>query len=285
MLVGSPSDRVTATIVAGYVKHLQTEVQPTTVLDYIKHLYDAIRAIAPDQNWRWLRKVAANLRYGLVSRSRHKRVLPAQSLYSLGFDLMAKAEQEDGLGKVERAIVYRDGLMIALLAARPLRGSNFAELRLGRHITRVGGAWVLHIPAEETKGRHPIEAAVPQDIWEPMDRFLTTYRPRILDARYRDYLWTSRTGRPLRIGGVYQAVVKRTHSAFGLPISPRDFRVSAATTIAIADPAHVHTASLVLGHIYDRTTEQCYNRARTVDASRRYKQHLEALRARLGCES
>ena len=285
MLDGTPGSRVTPEAVAGYVAHLRATVQPTTVLNYTKHLFDAIRAMTPDQDWRWLRKIAAGLAYGLVPACRSKPVVSADRLYSLGRELMERADNDVELKRVERAIVYRDGLMIALLAARPLRRSNFAHLRIGRHLTKAGGAWTLYIPADEAKGRYPIEAPLPQILGGPMDRFLRVYRPRILSLRGRGYLWTSRTGRPLGNGGVYRSIVRRTRTALGSPFSPRDFRVSAATTIAIADPANVHTASLVLGHIYDGTTERCYNRARTVDASLRYQGHLDALRARLSCSS
>lgn len=81
---------------------------------------------------------------------------------------------------------------------------------------------------------------------------------------------------------MYEAIVRRTRDAFGLSYSPQDFRASAATTIAISDPANVRAATLVLGHVYEGTTEKSYNRARTLDASRCYQNHLDALRKRLG---
>ncbi len=84
---------------------------------------------------------------------------------------------------------------------------------------------------------------------------------------------------------MYAAIARRTHDAFGLSYGPQDFRVSASTTIAIADPANIHAASLVLGDIYVGTTEKWFKRAQSIDASRRYQAHLDALRRRLGCET
>ena len=49
---GNPADRVTPDVVADYVAHLKNTVRPTTVYNYARHLCDAIRAMAPDQDWR-----------------------------------------------------------------------------------------------------------------------------------------------------------------------------------------------------------------------------------------
>ena len=280
-LKGHPADRVTPDVVADYVEHLKSTVRPTTVYNYVRHLCDAVRAMAPDQDWRWLRSIVTDLGHGLLATRRFKPVIPAEKFRALGFDLMGRADDGAGLKNVERAITYRDGLMIALLATRPLRRKNFANLRLDKHLTKAGGRWSLQIPAEETKGGHPFEAGLPHELDRPMDRYIRVYRPRILGLSGRNYLWTSQTGKPLKNGGVYAAIARRTRDAFGLSYGPQDFRVSAATTIAISDPANIHTASLVLGHIYEGTTEKWYNRARTIDASRRYQIHLDALRTRL----
>ncbi len=62
---------------------------------------------------------------------------------------------------------------------------------------------------------------------------------------------------------------------------PNLFR-AAATTIATDDPAHFREARQLLGHSFPSTTERFYNRAQTIDASRRNQCHLDALRASLG---
>ena len=280
-LVGEPAKRVTPDAVAEYVDCLETTVQRTTVYNYTRHLCDAMRAMAPEWDWKWLRNIAANLHYGLIPASWSRPVIPTERLHSLGFDLMALADNGAGLAEVQQSITYRDGLMIALLASRPLRRRNFGNLRLGRHLTKSGGSWSIHIPGEEMKGRQPFDAPLPRELQRPMDRYIHVYRSRILGHSGRTFLWTSQTGRPLKAGGVYAAIARRTRDAFGLSCCLQDFRVSAATAIAMSDPANVHAATLVLGHIYDGTTERSYNRARTIDASRRYQSHLDKLRARL----
>lgn len=187
-LVGGPAARVTRDAVATYVASLEATVQQTTVYNYVRHLCDAMRAMAPEQNWRWLRDIATNVRYGLIPACWSKPVMPAERLHHLGFELMARADNGADLGNVERSITYRDGLMIALLAARPLRRRNFSNLRLGKHVTKAGGSWSIHIPAEETKGRQPFDAVLPRELQQPMDRYIRVYRSRILGHSGRSCL-------------------------------------------------------------------------------------------------
>jgi hypothetical protein len=56
---------------------------------------------------------------------------------------------------------YRDGLMIACLAVRPLRLANFIGLGLGGHLQRRGTGWWLEIPAAEAKTQTRIAPPFP----------------------------------------------------------------------------------------------------------------------------
>ena len=57
----------------------------------------------------------------------------------------------------QRARLYRDGLMIAFLAARPLRLANLTQLELGRELIRRPSGWWLEIPGADTKTGQPLE--------------------------------------------------------------------------------------------------------------------------------
>ena len=80
-----------------------------------------------DIDWTWLGRIEAALRARATpSRNKRARLKPAGELEALGRRLMAKAEAILN-APLKRAVGYRDGLMIALLARRPLR------LRTSRH--------------------------------------------------------------------------------------------------------------------------------------------------------
>jgi hypothetical protein len=62
---------------------------------------------------------------------------------------MDQAEKTDNSTPFRRALVYRDGLIIALLATDPIRLDNIAT-EIGRTLIKDGTIWSFEIPAKET---------------------------------------------------------------------------------------------------------------------------------------
>ncbi len=277
-----PWERVTREHVAEYVDDLETRVTPETVYTYLRNLRRAIEALTPDGDWRWLWETERRLARRIPRSRDRSRLVPIEELYALGFDLMAQGKCAAENRPLDAAVLYRDGLMIALLAARPIRRGNMANLRIGQHVIETKGRWTLRIPAHETKSRRVFEAPLPDDLNHPMSHFLEVYRPRFKHAPRHDHLWLSRRGGPLGSEGMYHAIIDRTKAALGFSVNPNRFRACAVTSIAKADPVHIRSATELLGHAYISTTERHYNLAQTIDASRRYQRCLDAIRARLG---
>ena len=92
---------------------------------------------------------------------------------------MAQAEAGGGLRPRGQARLYRDGLMIACLAYRPLRLANFISLELGHHLQRRGSGWWLEIPAAETKTRRAITLPFPEPVVPALERYLAYWRPQL----------------------------------------------------------------------------------------------------------
>jgi site-specific recombinase XerD len=201
--------------------------------------------------------------------------------------MMREAEASRAWSARRRAVAYRDGLMIALLAHRPIRMRNLAALTLGRHLVEEGHMWWLVIRAEETKTGRPYEAPFPEVLLPNWQRYLDTHRPVLLRGERgcmpapTDAVWVSEVGTQLVIGALARRITQHTRAAFGASLPPHWFRDAAATTIAIEAPRHVRDAHLVLGHASLNTTERHYNQARSLEASRRHA----ALMARLGRSS
>ena len=182
------------------------------------------------------------------------------------------------------AIQFRDGLIIALLATRPLRLKNLTGLALERSLVRRGEGWWIMIPPEETKTHEPIEAPWPEALNTALATYLNACRPILCRLRNRwtrpvgTALWVSTHGSPMGERALYDVIVGRTKTAFGRSVNPHLFRDCAATSIAIEDPAHVRIASQILGHRSAATTEKYYNQAQAIDAARRYQDFLVGLR-------
>ena len=194
---------------------------------------------------------------------------------------MDEASQASAERPLNRAVRYRDGLIIALLAARPLRRRNLTALRIGRNLVKVGDTHSLVFAADETKNHQPLEFSIPEIIAPYLDRYLADFRCRFPRTDQHDALWASAKGCPMRSEAIYDRICLRTRAAFGHTINPHLFRDCAATTIALRDPKHVMVARDLLGHSRLDITERYYNQAQAVEVSRKYQETVLALRRKL----
>lgn len=284
----TPAIRITPERVQDYVVDLRLVNAPYTVLARVQELYQAIRVMAPERDWAWLRRIEARVRHGAVSvRDKRRRIVPSETLLSYGIELMMTADQPASGTQLTRACRYRDGLMIALLAARPLRRRNFARIEIGRHLVRENGNYWLRFEGCETKTGEPIETPVPGGLVPQLERYLSGYRPFLLrraekrshpSLRPEGALWISIRGTAMTEIGIYFSISQLTKKRFGHVVSPHLFRDSAATSIAVEDPEHVHIVRSVLGHSTMQSSERHYIQARTLEASRRYQQRIREWR-------
>src|ERR1700692_3005912 len=119
----------------------------------------------PDRDWTWLRKIQANLhRRAEPSRDKRPRAVHVVDLLELGLGLMVKADANDSsdlqvVGRAARD--FRDGLMIALLALRPLRQKNFLGIEIGSHQVEAPPGNTLRFSGKETKDKKPFQAPFP----------------------------------------------------------------------------------------------------------------------------
>jgi integrase/recombinase XerD len=264
-----PGDRITRDRVRTYVADLEAENASGTVIARIIELKVTAAIMDPGRDWSWIYRFASTMRARhKPARPKRHRLVHIGRLFNLGLDLMAGAENETTT--LRRFKAYRDGLMIGLLASRPLRLRNLAGLILERTLVRRGNDWWIQIPAAETKTLDPIELRWPEVLVPYLETYLADHRSGIATLRgiRSDALWLSMHGSPMSDNAIYIRVVACTHEGFGQPINPHLFRDCAATSVAIDDPVHVGIASRLLGHRTGSTTERYYNQARTVEASR-----------------
>src|SRR5262249_59556123 len=105
-------------------------------------------------------------------RDKRLRVVPPETLFRLGAELMNAANDPETGTTLKRASCYRDGLMIALLAARPLRRRNFARVEIGAHLVREVDAYWLRFDNAEPKTGEPIDAPFPDSLVPHLARIM-----------------------------------------------------------------------------------------------------------------
>jgi integrase/recombinase XerD len=279
----APGDRITPDRVRTYIADLEAENASGTVIARLIELKIMAAIMDPERDWSWIYRFASSMRARhKPARPKRHRLVHVERLLNLGLDLMATAENETTT--LRRFKAYRDGLIIALLASRPLRLRNLAGLILDHTLLQRGEGWWIQIPAAETKTNDAIEVPWPEMLVPHLETYLADHRSGIAALRNSrtgtasNAIWLSMYGSPMTDNGIYDRIVARTREGLGQPINPHLFRDCAATSIAIDDPEHVGIASRLLGHRTGSTTERYYNQARGVQASRLMQSYLLTLR-------
>lgn len=275
----APDTRASTARVMRFLAHLSETVGSVGQYSTIRHMRDALGAVVPDWDHTELNRLVARLERDRRARDKRTRLVKNERLLALGFALMDGVPSIATL-RVEDLLAYRDGLMIALLAARPLRRRNFAAIEIGQHLISVGDGFHLVFEGTETKTGQPIETEIPTDLVPKLVRYLAEIRPCFPNVHAHRALWAGCKGRGLCGQAVYHVVATRTKAAFGKAVSPHLFRDCAATTIAIAQPGQIGVARDLLGHASLHTTNTHYNQARSIEASRLQADVLAACRIR-----
>lgn len=274
-------ERVTKARVAAYVEGLQASIAPAGTHNYVKHLYDAVRVMAPEKDWGWLERIAWSLGRVVPPRSKRHLVVSAHDLVDLGLQLMGDAQRDATLKPPQRALQYRDGLIIALLATRPIRRRNLAMIRIDTHLLTDTRPYRLVFGANETKTKAQLDILLPDILTPAIDKYLASWRTQINGAQTHKGLWASAKGVPMSSEAIYDRVRLHTCKQFGHPINLHLFRGCVATTIALENPAHIGIAADLLGHTDIAMTERYYIQAGTKHAADAHAAGLQTIRDRI----
>lgn len=273
-----PSSRATRERLHRYARWMRDRVAPVTVRMRLEDLKAVLDAIDPRPDPAPFRDLLARLPR-TPSRDKRRQLRDPADLIELGRSLMRRAEVGEFGPPRYNAVAFRDGLLIALAAWRPLRRGNLATLRIGEHVKRIDGELRIVIARDETKAGVAIDMPWPKSLLPEFERYVGRWRGMLLGGRPDpDFLWISRRG-----GGQVSAHTiacnfrRHTKAAFGVAISPHRFRDAAATMMAIRDPANVRAAAAVLGHRSYDATQKHYNLARQLDATAQLHGAVDAL--------
>lgn len=275
----SPGERVNLESVLDYVAELEAQgVSPNTVQGRLNELHHALRAMAPDNDWAWLREIIArHAAAGLRGRPKRPRMIPIIEIVEWSTAELL-ATPDEGPPSIKQAVRYRDALILLMLSFVPLRRSNMASIRINHHMDLEEGVYVLRFEGPEMKNREPYEAEYPEELTPLIDTWLTRYRPRLLRGNVTDRYWLSRNGNPMNARNLYARVTRTTEFAFGKPVNPHLFRDMAMTDMAHMRPELIRAMADLLHHRSYKTGERHYNQAGSIAASRRHNATLKRIR-------
>ena len=283
----APGDRLRPNIVQDYFDELRPRLANISISTALIHIEAVTRILSTGYDGKWLRPIVGRLRRDQPStRGKLDRIVPIQQLFHLGLDLMANARTFDQVRPHQGMLEFRDGLAVALLAARPLRLANFLALKTGESLRFRGKKLWICFEASETKNCRTLELPFPTEIRPQYEQYLRVVRPYLAlgngmrGDRTEGRLWVSEVGRPLSRNALYTIVMKRTLQGLGKPLNPHLFRDCLATSIATERSDLIWTIPHMLGHWNSVTSETFYTHGAGVPEQAIFCEHIIRLRQR-----
>ena len=204
-------------------------------------------------------------------------------LIDLGEALMCQGREVLKEGNRGGAMIFRNGLIIAMLTVHPIRRRNFAALQIGTSLFLEGEDVVVRFSGDDTKNCYEIERVNPSFMVPYVVEYVRFVRPILLGTPHEPddgHMWIGRNGTRMVPQSLRVVVVTQTQKHLDRKVPPHLFRDSVATGIAIHDPRHVGIARIVLGHSDYRTTEKYYIKADSLSAFARYQAAIKRRRNR-----
>jgi len=282
----SPTDRMTKEVIEAYVRFVVAQYPgpdsgvSVTAYTMIRDLREAIRVMCPDLDLSHLTRIVRRLDFRRRPvRCKMERIVELTDLFEAGLAHMAAAEADASLPPRERAAKFRDGLIVALLALRPVRLENLQAMTLGRQVIVRHDSIAFHFQPEELKWRAgpPQSFPLPDELDAAFRRYLTCYRELLRRDSVTDALWLTIRASAMSGQALYQQIVTVTRTRLGRPVNPHLFRDCAATYVARHDPTRVSIIARILDHSTLKTAEQHYIHAAAGEAM---QQHADIIACR-----
>mgnify|MGYP002620657620 FL=1 len=282
----TPAQRVTQQTFFGFMDAYEPGRAPLTVAARLRDIAYMVRAQLPPDGHQWATKIAHKLVNNAETfRAKHPRIVHPGELAELGMALMERGSEALSDQLRWGVVPFRDGLMIAALAYRPLRVRNLLGMQLGSTFFFDGERAHFRFEGSETKNGVTLEGDFPEVLTEPFAYYLKHVRPIYAERAVgadEGWLWLGRRGRCLTGVDVSTRVGKETEKHFGFRVNPHLFRDCAATAIAVSDSVNVGITRDILGHTTLASSQKYYNQATGVAASRRFQSILAKLRGKKG---
>jgi hypothetical protein len=274
----APAARVTHENVIAYVEALRTRQCHASIIVRLTALRGALRILCPKADFGWLTQPGGMSLNALFPPTRRSiRLVDSKVLYEWGHALMREADEASS--KV-RPITFRNGLLIAIFAARAPRVRSMASLQLGQTVVKQGATYQLIFGHNAVKTRRVIEYNAPIGLSEAIDRYIAIERTELRPDTQDNAFWIGARGRALTIAGISLIIRRESKRRFGFSFGPHRFRHALGTSAPLADPAHPGVAAAILG-ISPKMVEAHYNRANQARVAERFLGSLSKQRAAL----
>jgi integrase len=275
-----PGNRVTPERLARYIDDMRARGnRDTTVFGRLQELASVLRILEPGFDPRRVLAPGGAAVHGRLDLSpRPVEVHHPASLFEMGIDMMERAMILSAPRR--RQVMLRDGLLFAVLALRPYRLGTIVSAQLGENVWKDDGRWWTNFAPPRVKNKRELTFPLPAALTPWVERYLAVERVELLNGGETQAFWVNWKGKPLRTRGLEKRIRWCSEKRFGpeRTFGPHRFRYGVATVGPEIDPDHPTIGAILLGDSY-RTADEHYNRAETHQASQRFAETIEEIRA------
>jgi len=278
-----PEERITPERIAAYVQEVKESLKPSSLANRLRDLLEAARVIWPGRTHEPLRVIVRRLQYAARRQERiGPNIASTSDIYLAGIGRMERVRSTVYEKRDVQAVQFGDGLMMALLACKPIRLRNLQAMTIGVHLLRKGGIYVIAFEPHETKTGQPIRAELPPELTPWIEEWFSRFRPILLKSATSDAMWISAYRQRMAASTITARFTEATRGELGVAISPHHVRHALATGIAVSLPDKVRMTPFLLDHKGEATSRKHYNLATALAASDTYLGILKARRQRAG---
>lgn len=200
-----------------YAADLKARVSSVSVHGCIAKLRRMAELLGPAFDSAWIREIEQELAWDMRPASKFHRVVDSDRIAEAGERLMKRADDSPHWAPCRRTKLFRDGLMLALLAVCPIRLKNFTALRIGTTLRKIEDCWFITLAATDTKTGRTGERKCPEYLTPAIEHYLSVYRKPVHSNEPR--LWIGRTGQPLGNSSVEPSVTSTAKLELGAPLT------------------------------------------------------------------
>jgi site-specific recombinase XerC len=252
--------------------------RPATVTGRFDDLRRALRWMAPEQDWAWVRRPDGQAIRTLQRQTPLPKPLPPDAGVLADWACGMMDDAMAGPQAVDQWLRYRDALFMAMLAWRARRLRSMALLRPGHELRTAPAGYRIELTEDQVKTRKPDRFDLPDALIPYIDHYLAVVRPGLLGGKTDDALWISNRGRKLSAKSLSERVRLWTGARFGKAFGPHLFRHALSTTAVLKAPDSPGLAAALLG-ISKPVLERHYNLANQVSVTNRFATLIAARRA------
>jgi site-specific recombinase XerD len=248
-----------------------------TIIGRFAELRKALRILAPGRDVSWIDKPDGVSIYALLPKRRRVMLVPDSGvLLDWAIGMMDQARAKTTAPR-RRLTDYRDGLLLAILAARGRRLRSMSLLRPGHEVLERDAHYRVELTPDQVKTDRADQFGLPEVLTPYIRHYLDVVRPALLAGEVHAAFWINRDRIPMTAKTIQTQVFARTGKAFERAFGPHRMRHAIATTAALWVPEQPDLAADVL-NISGQTVQGHYNRADQTMAAMTFAALIDARR-------